>query len=236
MLRKVAVSMIAVAAFALPVLASGAHASTPNAKTILTQALTNAAHESSMTVSGAFKGSGISEGFYAEFDSVNQGGSITLGGAGTADFDGPNGGSYIDVKGSSPIILNKVFEVKSPTKAETGVWYRVTKADPRFDFIDQPGGATTIAQTFSYSPVGWSRAAIYDGTTTVKGVRVIKLSAASNFWVEKGFGKLVLYVTDNAHPLPFAMSGPPGSTGLCYFSKWGSTRVPVLTTTASLPQ
>ncbi len=236
MLRKFAISLLAVSALVAPALASGALASTPNAKSMLTKALSDAAHESSMTVSGLFKESGQSEGFDAQYDSVAVGGSITVGGAGTADIEAPNSGSYVDVKGSSLIILNKVFEVKSPTSAEIGVWYKVTKADPRFDYIDEPGGATTIAQTFSYSAVGWSRATTYDGTTTLKGVRVNKMSAASNFWVEKGFGKLVLYVTDNAHPLPFAMSGPPGSSGLCYFSKWGSTEVPVLTTTASLPQ
>ena len=126
--------------------------------------------------------------------------------------------------------------MKAPTSAEIGVWYEVTKSDPRYNSIDPPGGADTIAQTFSYSAVGWSRSTSFEGFATLKGVKVIKLSAASNFWVTKGFGKVTLYVTDVSHPLPFAVSGPPGTSGLGYFSKWGRTKVAIPTTRVSLPQ
>jgi hypothetical protein len=198
--------------------------------------LSDAAHQTSETESGSFKQSGVTGIFLLGFDSEFQGGSFTFPGIGSADLIAPNAGNYSYVKASSLSILKNVFEVKEPTSSEIGIWYKVTKSDPRYNFINPPGGADTIAQAFSYSPVGWSRAATYDGTTTLRGVRVFKLSAASNIWVEKGFGKLVLYVTDNSHPLPFATTGPPGSTGLCYFSKWGSTRVVVPTPATSLPR
>ena len=53
---------------------------------------------------------------------------------------------------------------------------------------------------------------------------------------KSGFAKETLYVTDSAHPLPFAMSGPVGTTGLIYFSKWNATTLTIPKTTTLLPQ
>ncbi len=236
MLRRISPVIITVLALSAPLFSVNSAASSPNAKPILTQALTDAAHESSFTVDGNIQRSGQSEKFIAGFDSVAQGGPITFPGIGTADLVGPNVGNYFFVKASSFVILNKVFEVKAPTSAEIGVWYKVTKSDPRYDSINPPGGADTVAQFFSYSPVGWSRSTSYEGTATLRGVKVIKLSAASNFWIDKGFGEVTLYVTDVTDPLPFAISGPSGTSGLSYFSKWGTTKVAIPVTDTSLPK
>ena len=127
--------------------------------------------------------------------------------------------------------------MKAPTAAEVGVWYKVPKSDPRYNSISSPGGAQTVAQSFSFSAVGWSRSATYEGTTVLHGIHVIKLESGSNLFVTgSGFGKTTLYVTDSTRPLPFAMSGPAGTTGLLYFSGWGSTTVEIPTASADLPQ
>jgi hypothetical protein len=155
---------------------------------------------------------------------------------GTEDIIEPTGKSFCFVKATSLSVLKNALEVKSPTNSEIGVWYKVTSKDSRYDYIASPGGAQNVKQTFSFSPVGWSHAATYEGTTTLKGVRLIKLGGASNFWVTgKGFAKITLYVTENAKPLPFAMSGPSGTSGLIYFSKWNRTIVSIPHSKVALP-
>jgi hypothetical protein len=81
---------------------------------------------------------------------------------------------------------------------------------------------------FSFSTVGWSRTVTNGGFTTLRGQKVAKIEDSSNMWVTgAGFEKTTLYVTDTAHPLPLAISGPPGTSGVIYFSKWGTTVIAI---------
>lgn len=227
---------VVVALAALP-LSSEVGASTPNALAILTKALSDGAHESSMTISGTFVAPGFKASLDGGFTPLAQGGVTTLDGTGSTDIIGPAGKNYCYVKGSSLAALKSELDVKSPTAAEIGVWYKLPASDPRYASIDGPTGAQTVAQSFSFSPVGWKRAATYEGTTVLRGVRVIKLESASDLFVTgSGFAKTTIYVTDTSHSLPFAMSGPLGTTGLVYFSKWGMTVVPIPSASTDLPQ
>jgi hypothetical protein len=237
MLRKVTYPLLATCAILFPLMATGAGASAPNAKTILTTALHNASEERSMTISGQFSESGSQATIEGGYAPAGAGGIESLSGEGTEDIIEPTGAKYCFVKATSLAVLKNALEVKTPTNAEIGVWYKVTSTDPRYNFIASPSGAQNIAQTFSFSSVGWSHAATYEGTTRIKGVRVIKLEGASNFWVTgKGFAKITLYVTDAAHSLPYAISGPPGTAGLVYFTKWNATTVIIPSSNVDLPE
>jgi hypothetical protein len=190
-----------------------------------------------MTISGSFSESGTNASIEGGYAPRAAGGVESLSGVGTEDIIEPTGKSFCFVRATSLAILKNALEVKAPTTAEIGVWYKVTSQDSRYNFIANPGGAQNVEQTFSFSPIGWSHAATYGGTTRLKGVRVIKLGAASNFWVTgKGYAKITLYVTDTAHPLPFAMSGPTGTTGLIYISKWNATTVSIPRSKVDLPR
>ncbi len=236
MSHKFARSAVIVLILAAPFVSTTAGASTPNPLSILTKALSDGSHESSMTISATFTGSGINASLVGGFSSKGNGGVTTLPGVGSEDIVTPVGKSYCFVKASTLAVLSEILDVKTPTASEVGVWYEVPKSDPRYTSIAS-SGAQTVAESFSFTPVGWSRKATYGGTTVLRGVRVIKLEAASNLFASgSGFGKSTLYVTDTSNSLPFAMSGPAGTSGLVYFSKWGTTSVVFPTTTADLPK
>lgn len=235
--RKITRTAAIALCFAAPLLSVNAGASTPNGLSILTRALSDGSHKSSMTISGTFSGLGIKASVNGGFTSAAEGGVTSLSGVGSEDIIQPLGKSYYYVKASALAVLKNEFDVTAPTTAEVGVWYEVPKSDPRYDSINTPGGAQTVVQAFSFSTVGWSKTATYEGTAVLKGVRVIKLESGSNLFVTgSGFGKTTLYVTDSSDPLPFAMSGPAGTTGLLYFRKWNDTTVTIPIAAAELPQ
>jgi hypothetical protein len=237
LMHKVALSALAILGFTAPLLSSTVGASTPNGLTILTKALTDGSHESSMTITGSFVASGFKASVDGGFAAAAEGGVTTVAGTGSEDIVGPVGKNYCFVKASSLAVLKSEFEVKNPTAAEIGVWYKLPSSDPRFAEIDSASGAQTVAESFSFSAIGWKRAATYEGTAVLRGVHVIKLESASNLFVSaSGFGKTTLYVTNTSHSLPFAMSGPVGTTGLVYFSKWGTTTVAIPSASSDLPQ
>jgi len=217
------------------IVATNSGAATPNGNAILAQALADASHKTSMTISGTLTGSGNAVSISGGFTPTASGGVTTEQGLGSSEEIQPNGAHFAFVKASSIAALGTILEVKHPTSNEINVWYRLTSKDPRFaDIVGN--GAETVAETFSFSPIGWSRSATYESTVVLKGVRVIKLKAASNLFVQnKGFGMETLYVTDTSHPLPFAMTGPVGSSGLIYFSAWDSTTIAIPSAKADLP-
>lgn len=235
MSRRILIATFAACVLVGSLIATSSDASTANAKSILTQTLTDAAPQTSMTVAGTFSGGGVTATVNIGIDASAQGGLTVFAPLGSEDLVAPTVGNYFFVKASSLAILKEILEVKSPTRAEIGVWYKVSSSDPRYAAINGQGGAQNVAQFFSYSKVGWSRSVSYGGTTVLRGVRVVKLIGASNMWVNKGFGRELLYVTDVPHPFPFAVSGPAGTTGLLYFSKWGSTKVVIPSSNESLP-
>jgi hypothetical protein len=234
--HRVARSAVVGLFLAAPFLSTTAGASTPNALSVMTKALSDGAHESSVTLIGTFSGSGITASIAGGFSPVGNGGLSAESGVGSLDIVTPVGKNYSFVKASSLAILSSALDVKSPTANEVGVWYRLPSSDSRYAGIVSPGGAQTVAQIFSFSSIGWKHSASYSGTVVLHGVRVIKLVSASNMFVTgAGFGKTTLYVTDSSKPLPFAVSGPPGSSGVAYFSKWDSTTVEIPTATSDLP-
>lgn len=235
-MRRFALSLIGAGLLLAPLLAATSDAATSNATSILTQTLADAAPQTSVTVAGRFTGGGVTVTTSLGIDANAQGGPTTFAPLGSEDLILPNVGKYFYVKGGSLGILHEILDVKAPTASEIGVWYKVTSSDPRYNTINPPGGAQNIKQMFSYSPVGFSRAVTYGGTSVVKGVKVIKLVTASNMWVNKGFGRVILYVTDENRPMPFAISAPAGTKGLLYFSKWGTTKVVLPTSNIALPQ
>ncbi len=233
--RLALVTLVALGLVA-PLLSANAGASSPNALALLTKALSDGAHESSMTISGTFVEDGLTASIDGGFASTAEGGVTTVSGVGSEDLIEPRGKDFCFVKASSLAVLKSELEVKSPTAGEVGVWYKVPSSDPRYVGIASPNGAQTVAQSFSFSSVGWKRAATYEGTAVLRGVRVVALESASNLFVTgSGFGKTLLYVTDSPHSLPFAMSGPVGTSGLVYFSKWGTTSVAIPTASSDLP-
>jgi hypothetical protein len=214
--------------------ASPAGATTPNGNALLAESLALASHQTSVTISGTITGSGATLSIVGEYTPKGSDGVSTVKGVGSSVEVQPNGASYGFVKANSVAALGQLLEINNPKSSEVNVWYKVTSKDARFaDFF---GGASTVAQTFSFSPIGWLRTANYEGTTVLKGVPVYALVAASHLFIDKsGFNEETLYVTDSNRPLPFAMTGPIGATGLIYFSKWNATTLTIPNATTALP-
>jgi hypothetical protein len=206
----------------------------PDGNAIIAESFALASHKTSMTISGTLTGSGTTLSLFGKYTSKASSGVTTVKGVGTSDEVQPNGARYGFVKATSIAALGQLLEITNPKSSEVNVWYKVTSKDSRFaDFF---GGASTVAQTFSFSPIGWTRTANYEGTSVVRGVSVYQLVALSHLFIDKsGYNETTLYVTDSAVPLPLAMTGPIGTTGLIYFSKWNATRLTIPKTTTALP-
>ncbi|HQT99880.1 MAG TPA: hypothetical protein PLG60_05185 [Acidimicrobiales bacterium] len=228
-------TLLALTTLGATLVATSGGAATPSGATILARALSNAAHSTSVTLSGrvSFPGSVV-----AVHDGLNAKGSAgytTISGIGTEYVADRVGGPLV-VKANSFNVLRDVLEVHAPTKRELNVWYAVTTSDPRYYGLAGTYGGLSLARSFSFSPAGWSRRATYEGVTTLHGVRVYKLKAASNtFAPGKGFNTTTLYVRDDAHPLPFAMTYSAQVPGFFYFSAWNHTTVAYATSTLKLP-
>jgi hypothetical protein len=207
---------------------------TPDGNAIIAESFALASHKTSMTISGTLTGSGTTLSLFGKYTSKASSGVTTVKGVGTSDEVQPNGARYGYVKATSIAALGQLLEITNPKSSEVNVWYKVTSKDSRFaDFF---GGASTVAQTFSFSPIGWTRTANYEGTSVVRGVSVYQLVALSHLFIDKsGYNETTLYVTDSAVPLPLAMTGPIGTTGLIYFSKWNATRLTIPKSTTALP-
>lgn len=205
----------------------------PNGNAILAEALAWASHQTSMTISGTLSGPGTTWSVLGKYTSRASWGLSTVRGVGASVEVQPNKAKYGYVKANSIAALRRQLEVSSPKSSEVGVWFKVTSNDPRF--ADLFGGASTIAQAFSFSSLGWIRSGIYEGTEVLNGVQVIVLVAASHMFDPTGYNEESLYVTDTTHPQPFAMTGPIGTTGLIYFSKWNSTTLAIPKAKIALP-
>ena len=237
MSRTLTRSLVAAVALATPFYALSAGTAKISAKSTLSAALADGASQKSVTLSGTVSGSGTTITLDGGFSPAGNGGLTTVPKVGTYYAISPRGKKYCFVKATSVAMLKQALYVKSPNTDEINLWYKVTSKDPRYDSIASPNGAQTVSQLFSFTPAGWSRKATYKATTTLNGVRVIKLKAASNLFVSgKGFATTTLYVTEGKNPLPFAMSGPTGTTGLFYFTKWGTTTVAIPFTDIILPK
>jgi len=231
-------SQLGIVFIALTILIAGpvAGATTPNAKSILAKALADASTRTNVTLLGTIEDSGLTATIDGGFSTVGNGGVTTVDGVGTQYQFTRVDAKQCFVKATTLAVLKEDLGVKNPTASEIGVWYVLKKGDSRYQNVCSPGGAQTVAQSFSFSPIGWSKNATYKGMVTIHGVRTFKLLASSNLFVDgRGFQKTTLYVTDTAKPLPFATSGPIGSTGLLYLTKWGSTSVTIPASSLSLP-
>jgi hypothetical protein len=207
---------------------------TPDGTAILVKSLALASHEVSFTMRGTLSGPGVTLSIFARCTPKASGLVTTVRGGGTSDVVEPNKSNYGFVRANSIAALRQQLEISNPTSSEVNVWFKVTSKDSRFaDFF---GGASTVAQTFSFGPIGWMRSAAYEGNDVLRGVPVYILTAESNMFVANGgYNEVRLYVTDSTRPLPFAMTGPITSTGLLYFSKWNSTTLSTPTSTVALP-
>jgi hypothetical protein len=226
---------IALLSFPTVLVATSAGAASLNGTAILVQSFAVASHKTSMTISGTLMGQGTTLTISGKYTSKGSGGITTVQGVGTSDEVQPSGAKYGYVKATTLAALGQLLEITNPKSSEINVWYKVTSKDPRFaDFF---GGSSTVAQTFSFSSIGWIRSATYESITTLKGVPVIMMIAASHLFADKsGYNEEQLYITDSGNPLPFAMTGPIGTTGLVYFSKWNSTTLAIPNATTALPR
>jgi hypothetical protein len=213
---------------------ASAGAATPDGTAILAKSFALASHKTSMTIAGTLSGPGATLTIIGEYTPKASGGVTKVQGVGVSDQVQPNGAKYGYVRASSIAALGKQLEIANANSNEVNVWYKVSSKDPRFE--DLFGGASTIAQTFSFSSIGWVRSATYEGTSDLNGVPVIMLIAASHmFAAGKGYNEEQLYLTDTSDPLPYAMTGPIGTTGLIYFTKWNTTTLAIPKATTSLP-
>lgn len=227
--------MLALSTLGVALVASSGQAATPNGATILARALGDAAREPSVTLSGRVSFPGSTVSIHDGLNAKGSAGFTTISGIGTEFVADPVGGPLI-VKANTLNVLKDVFEVHAPTPRELNVWFAVTMSDPRYYGLAGTYGGLSIARAFSFSPAGWSRHATYEGVRVLRGVRVYKLKAASNtFAPGKGFDITTLYVSDDAHPLPFAMTYSSQNTGIFYFSAWAHTNVSYATSTTKLP-
>ncbi len=206
----------------------------PNGNAILAESFASASHKKSVTISGTLSGPGTTWSVLGKYTAKASWGLSTVRGVGASVEVQSNGANYGYVKANSVAALRRQLEVTNPKSSEVSVWYKVTSKDPRFaDFF---AGASTIAQAFSFSSVGWIRSGIYEGTEVLNGVQVIVLTAASNMFAGPGgYNEEALYVTDSTRPMPFAMTGPIGTTGMIYFSKWNATSLAIPKAKTPLP-
>jgi hypothetical protein len=189
-----------------------------------------------MTLTGFLSESGIKAELDLRYTTLGSESVQTISGVGTEYLVVPRGGNACFVKGTSLGVLSSALEVKNPKSSEIGVWFEVKRSDSRFNYIASPNGAQNISETFSFSPIGWSKNAIYKGETTLRGTRVLKLSASSNLWVTgSGFGELSIFINANKLSLPLAISGPTGTSGLLYFGRWNSTKIIIPKARQGLP-
>ncbi len=235
MRRRHLQTVLALSALGVALVASRGAAATPQGATILARALSDAQRESSVTLSGSVSFPGSTVFIHDGLNAQGSAGYTRISGIGTEYVADRVGGPLV-VKASSLNVLKDVLEVHAPTSSELNVWYDVTTSDPRYYGLAGTYGGLSLARTFSFTPAGWSRQATYEGVTVVRGVRVYKLSAAANtFAPGKGFDATTLYVSDDAHPLPFAMTYSSQNTGIFYFSAWTHTTVFFARSTTKLP-
>jgi hypothetical protein len=233
------VTVLVVASTALSVTdvaVGSASTSSPNADQLLATALTFAARQTSLTLSGTLIASGLTLRFTESFSSVGSDGAEVIAGIGTEDEAQTTYGHPAFVKASSLAVLSDLLQVKKPTVSEIGQWYEIPKTDKRYSGFVQAGGAQTISQAFSISQRGFAAKATYEGTTTLKGVKVIKLLTKSNMWANgSALIAQTLYITNTAKSRPYATSGPSSSSGVLYFSHWGNSSVTIPTAVGALP-
>jgi hypothetical protein len=225
--------LIAILSLITVLVATSTGATTPNGNVIMAQSFVLASHKTSVTLSGTLTGSGTTLRIIGEYTPKASEGVSAVNGVGSSVEIQPNGADYGFVKANSVAALGQLLEITAPKSSEVNVWFKVTSKDARFaDFF---GGASTVAQTFSFSPIGWLRTANYEGTSVVSGVPVLMLVAASHLFIDKtGYNEETLYLNESSN-LPFAMTGPIGTTGLIYFSKWNSTTLTIPKASAALP-
>jgi hypothetical protein len=227
-------SLIALLSLSTVLAATSVGATTPNGNVMLAQSFAYASRQTSVTISGSLSGPGVNMRIIGEYTPKGSEGVSTVQGVGSSVDVQPNGATFGYVKATSVAALGQLLEVANPRSSEVNVWYKVTNKDPRFD--DFFGGASTVAQTFSFSSIGWLRTANYEGTSVIKGVPVYMLVAASHLFIDKnGYNEETLYLSESANSLPIAMTGPIGATGLIYFSKWDATTLSIPKATTTLP-
>ena len=223
-----------------------ASASTPNAPSTLARALSDGARQKSMTLYLSSSRGGAMMRYEAKFSSSVYSGTTTTPGLGTNYIVGQRGADYVFVKVSSLAALKTFHHVHAPAPDEIGVWYKERTSDPLYSLIAMTGDPETIAPLFSFDHpanpvtherVNWGRAATYEGTTVLRGVRVIKPGVESQrCGTARGPGATTLYVTSSARPLPFAMTCPSvGIYNFIYYGEWNTTKVVIPTTKAIRP-
>ena len=161
----------------------------------------------------------------------------TVAGYGTSSVIRVNDGHVTYVNVSSLAQLSSL-EVTTATVADENVWFTVSPSDPR-DAVLTQWSPLTVRSVFSYGRMGFQRPFRYDGLTTLRGVRVIRLATRSFVVSALGPpGTAYLYLTDTKVPRPYAgRSGTGENIDTMYFTHWGGV-APILVPTGApaLPQ
>ena len=199
---------------------------TPTADQLLRTVLATASHQSSFSLKGVGSLSGHGTSLDFDVQGTVSFEKLVIDGFATISQYAGKSGQPVYVKSSTTWGLTNLFGVTSPTASEANVWYVINKSDSRYYEFDPSTGAHSVAQLFSFGTDGFSTTAKIVKTTALKGVKVIELRTLSNMFAS-GSGKAVqyLYVTDTAHPVLFATSGPSGISGNFYFGSWSHTTV-----------
>ena len=94
MFNKIRRTVLVALCASAPLLSASAGASTPNGLAILTKALSNGSHESSMTITGTFSGLGVTASIDGGFSPTAEGGVTSESGVGSEDIVTPLGKNY----------------------------------------------------------------------------------------------------------------------------------------------
>jgi hypothetical protein len=117
------------------------------------------------------------------------------------------------------------LNVSAPTGSEVGRWFYLDSSDQRYQKL-APSGPQTVATQFVIGPRAFGSAATYEGVTTLRGSKVIKLGVTSSMMSPtNALIPMVLYVTDSDRRMASATVGNIGdipSPVTSYFSEWGT--------------
>jgi hypothetical protein len=221
-LKVVAVGAIVFSPMLAPLAGGGA---TPNGHDLLVAALKDASKNSSYEEFGAFRASGSPSSMTVLVTKTGQETIDNEQETGTVFLVEPTDAHRLFFRATTVHALLLFLSVHAPRASLVNRWLYLDPSDQRYKTWAS-SGPRTVATQFVIGPRTFGSSAKYEGVTTLKGTRVVKLGVTSS-WMSptNALIPMVLYVTDTHQPLPFAVVGKLGDIPApvtSYFSRWSA--------------
>jgi hypothetical protein len=197
----------------------------PNGHDLLVAALTNARKNSSYELYSAFTASGSPSSMTYFVTATGQETVDSEQETGTVFFLQPSDAHRVFIRATTVHALLIFLSVRAPRASEVNRWFYLAPSDKRYTSMTA-SGPRTIATQFVIGPHTFGSAAKYEGVTSLRGTKVIKLGVNSSMMSPtNALVPTVLYITDSSRPLPYAIEGKINgisSTVTSYFLRWDS--------------